>query len=197
MNTREKIEAALAQARANRDEAAAARNRAGTEWRNQQEDPTATYPKVRSAWALADAEWTMANAAIEKLTAQLKEFEQSEGLAQQRAALEAAVAKARAERDKADATLAAAARARAERESATVSATQQVERRASDQDRRKAGSDRRKNTGDRRSAQAGPARADVAVQNWNAAVANYNMAEAEFNRARAALAEFNRLHARK
>ena len=76
MNTKEQIEAALKQARANRDEAAAKRTKAGTEWRSIQEDPTATYPKVRSAWALADAEWNMANALIDKLTAQLKELEQ-------------------------------------------------------------------------------------------------------------------------
>jgi len=197
MSTRAQIEAALAKARANRDEAAAARAKAGAEWRNQPSDPTATYPKVRSAWALADAEWNMANALIEKLTAQLKELEHAETIAQQRAALEAAVAKARVERDKADAALAAAARARAERESDPAAAPVKVERRSSPTDRRKPGNDRRKNPGDRRAPQATAAPAVDGAKRWNDAVAAYNKAEAEYNRARTALAEFNRVNTKK
>src|SRR3954451_1711718 len=118
MTPREKLEAALAEARANRDQAAAARTKAGTEWRNPQEDPTATYPKVRSAWALADAEWNMANALIEKLTAQLKDLDRTDSIAQQRAALEATFIKARTQHEKANAALAGAARDRAERDDA-------------------------------------------------------------------------------
>ena len=197
MNTKEQIEAALKQARANRDEAAAKRTRAGTEWRSIQEDPTATYPKVRSAWALADAEWNMANALIDKLTAQLKELEQIATINEQRMALEAALNKARVERDRADAALAAAARARAERESAAEEPAR-TERRGSIADRRRPANDRRKTQGDRRKAQPAPAAAPAnAAKRWGDAVAIYNQAQVELNRAQLALAEFNRTHAKK
>jgi hypothetical protein len=196
MNTKEQIEAALKQARANRDEAAAKRTRAGTEWRSIQEDPTATYPKVRSAWALADAEWNLANALIDKLTAQLKELEQIATINEQRTGLEVALNKARVERDRADAALAAAARARAERENAAEEPAR-TERRGSIAERRRHGNDRRKSKGDRRKAQPAPAAAPAnAAKRWSDAVAIYNQAQVELNRAQLALSEFNRTHAK-
>src|SRR3954468_15475884 len=185
MTPREKLEAALAEARINRDQAAAARTKAGTEWRNPQEDPTATYPKVRSAWELADAEWNKASALIEKLTAQLKDLERTESIAQQRAALEAAFVKARTQHEKANAALAEAARARAEQDNSASSTPAQTNRRESKTDRRKPANDRRKTPGDRRNAQTSAPQAATAVKPWTESVAEYNKAETELNRARA------------
>ena len=197
MTPREKLAAALVDARANRDQAAAARTKAGTEWRNPQEDPTATYPKVRSAWALADAEWNMANALMEKLTAQLKELERTESIAQQRAVLEGAFVKARTQHEKANAALAEAARARADRDDSVSSTPAQANRRENKTDRRKPASDRRKTAGDRRNAQTSAPQAATAPKPWTETVADYNKAEADLNRARAALVEFNRTNAKK
>src|SRR4051812_34724002 len=106
MRTREEIEAALAQARVDREAAAADRAKAGSTWRKQ-DDADLTYDKVRSSWVQADADWNEANARIEKLTADLAELDRAANLTEQRAQLEAAVAGARVERDKADAALAA------------------------------------------------------------------------------------------
>lgn len=55
MNAREKIEAALAKARANREKASEDRAKAGANWRKQ-DDASATYDEVRSNWTRADAE---------------------------------------------------------------------------------------------------------------------------------------------
>ena len=195
MSTREKIEAALAQARADREKAAADRVTAGATWRKQ-DDASVTYDKVRSNWVQADAEWNRANSEVEKLSAALVELVRTETVAHKRTELEAAVAKTRAERDKADAALAAVARARAERES-IAAAPAPVERRGSANDRRKSGSDRRMDRGDRRNLQAKPDKIEDAVGQWTGAVANYNRAEAEWNRARAALAEFIKLNSKK
>jgi hypothetical protein len=200
MSTREQLETALAQARAERDKAAVDRAAAGVEWRKQEDAKVTnvTFNKVRSAWVSADAEWNRANAEVEKLTAALAAVTLSATVAQQRARLEAIIANARIERDTADAELATVARARAERENGTATTPIAVERRASSKERRKPGSDRRKHKGERRTKQA--ARQDgaaIAAKEWNDAVAHYNKADAEWNRARAALAEFNKLHAKK
>ena len=200
MITHEQLETALAQARAERDKAAVDRAAAGVEWRKQEDAKVTnvTFNKVRSAWVNADAEWNRANAEVEKLTAALADLTLSATVAQQRRRLEAIVANARIERDKADAELATVARARAERENGTATTPIAVERRASSNDRRKPGSDRRKHKGERRTRHA--ARLDgaaIAAKEWTDAVAHYNKADAEWNRARAVLAEFNKQHLKK
>jgi len=190
MNAREKLEAALAQARADRDQASAERAKAGVDWRKDA-DASVTYEKVRSNWTLADAAWNKANAVVEKLGADLADLERAEEGARKRATLEAAVAKARTERDKADAVFAAVVRARAEREKNAAAAPARVERRSGDADRRKPDSDRRKFKGNRRHAESKSSGPDTPVNEWAEAVNNFNKADAEWNRARAALAELN------
>ncbi len=190
MNAREKLEAALAQARADRDQASAVRAKAGVDWRKHA-DASVTYEKIRSNWTEADADWNRANAVVEKLGAALADLERVEEKARKRAVLEAAVAHARAERDKADAAFAAVVRARAEREKNAAAAPARVERRGSDAERRKPGADRRKLKGNRRNAQPVPSGLDTPANEWAAAVNNFNQADAEWNRARAALAEMS------
>ena len=191
MNTRENIEAALAQARADCERASAERAKAGTDWRKQN-DPTVTYDKVRSNWGQADAAWNKANAEVTKLATALAELDHVEGAARKRAALEAAVARARVDREKADAALAAVAKARAEREKIKAAAVARAERRGSENDRRKPGHDRRKSAADRRNTASGAGRADSATREWTDAVNSYNKADADWNKARAALADFIR-----
>lgn len=186
MNAREKIEAALAKARADREKASEDRARAGANWRKQ-DDASVTYDKVRSNWVQADAAWNNANAEIEKLTAALAEVERTESLMQSRAALEAAVARAKIERDKADTALALVAKARAEREKEAAAAQARVERRSGDAERRKPNSDRRQATTSRRHS-AKTDNTDSPGNTWSEAVKNYNRADAEWNKARAALA---------
>ena len=117
--------------------------------------------------------------------AALAGVERTESLMHDRAALEAAVAKAKIERDKADAALALAAKARAERDKDAAIAQAQVEQRSGDAERRKPNSDRRKATASRRNAGA---KAAVSGNTWSEAVNNYNRADAEWNKTRAALA---------
>jgi hypothetical protein len=191
MTAREKLEAALAQARADRDRASAERAKAGVDWRKHA-DASVTYDKVRSNWTQADAEWNKANAIVEKLSAELAAVERVEEKTRKRAELEAAVAKARAERDKADAAFAAVVRQRAERDKNAAAAPARVERRGGDADRRKPNADRRKFRGNRRNAQAAPAGPATPANEWADAVNTFNKADAEWNRARAALAELNR-----
>ncbi len=192
MNTREQYEAALAQARIERDRASAERTKAGIGWRTHA-DASVTYDKVRANWTKADAEWDKANAVVQKIRAILADLKRAEERALTRATLEAAVATARTERDKADAAFAAVVKARAEQEKNAAAAAARAERRASDAARRKPNADRRKVKGDRRNAAPRPGALDTAAIEWTQAVNNYNKADAEWNRASAALAELNRI----
>lgn len=196
MNARENIRAALAQAHADREKAAADRAKAGANWRNQ-DDASVTYDKVRSNWVQADAEWNRASALIEKLGVEFKDLERMDTLLQQRTALEAALVRTRAERDKADTALAAVARARAEREQTPTAAPAPVERRGTANERRKPRSERRQNPAERRLAGLKATSPDSTIKDWNDAVSHYNTADAEWNRARAALAEFNRANSQR
>jgi hypothetical protein len=191
MNTRETLEAALAKARTDRDQASAERAKAGTDWRKQ-DDPTVTYDKVRANWTQADSAWNKANAEVGKLTAALADYMRAEEHARNRATLEAAVARTRAERERADAALAAAARARAERDKVAAVTAARAERRAGNNDRRKPASDRRKRNDDRRNQGSQPGNTSTAINEWTEAVNSYNKADAEWNKAVMALVEFNR-----
>lgn len=193
MGTLEQIEAALAQARADREQAAGERAKAGANWRKQ-DDASLTYDKVRSNWVQADAAWNHASSEIDKLTAALSDYHRTNTLARQRAALEAAVAKTRAERDKADTALAAVARARAEREKKPAVAPASVERRGTANDRRKPSSDRRQSRRERRHLEPQAVKVENTATDWHDAVSQYNKADAEWNRARATLAQFNRVN---
>ena len=93
MDSREKIETALAQARAARDKASVDRARAGAEWRKQAA-ASVNYDKTRAEWTRADTEWNKADAEMEKLGAALAELNRGEEVATKRAALEASLASA-------------------------------------------------------------------------------------------------------
>jgi len=188
MNPLEKLEAALAQARADRDKASAERAKLGTDWRKQ-EAAGVSYDQYRARWAELDGQWNKANALVEKLEAEFAALQRAEEKSRKRAELEAALAAATAELERANKAFVAATKARAGGD--TNAAPARAERRANATDRRKPGFDRRKAQGDRRSAKpaGGP---DARASAWSDIVNNYNKADAAVNRARAALAELDR-----
>jgi chromosome segregation ATPase len=188
MNPREKLEATLAQARADRDKAGAERAKLGTDWRKQ-EAAGVSYDQYRARWAELDTAWNKANALVEKLEADLAALQRAEEKSRKRADLEATLAAAIANLDKANKAFVAATKARAEGNAAPVPA--RAERRGNAVDRRKPGFDRRKAQGDRRSAKSAAA-PDARASAWAEIVNSYNKADAAVNRARAALAELDR-----